>query len=332
MLQPVLFLQRFCSYTLWSLLLMYMRIAFLGKGGSGKTTVSSLVARVAPETFNEIFVIDSDINMHMKGALGVDDANVSPFLPIFKSYEHHIRQTHPGLEGLTSLPRTLPVWTAASQIPIRLDQKPFDGSKSTNRTAVYELGGYSEKTMGWSCHHSSLGKLQLVLTHTKDTDDQLLIADLTAGADVFGVGMLGLFDVVYVVVEPTLKSTSIFKQLRELADIDDIKLTPIANKVIDQSDLDFIETQIGIRPHHAIELSNFVRRLERGEPVTTNDIEPSIKATVLAILEGISTMNRDAGRLYAASISSHQRAAKNWPKDKFGDVDLMTLINADYKV
>lgn len=309
-----------------------MRIAFLGKGGSGKTTVSSLVARIAPETFKEIFVIDSDINMHMKGALGVNDANVSPFLPIFKAYEQHIRQTHPGLEGLTSLPRTLPVWTDASQISIRLDREPFDGSQSINRTAIYELGGYSEKTMGWSCHHSSLGKLQLVLTHTKDTDDQLLIADLTAGADVFGVGMLGLFDIVYVVVEPTLKSTSIFQQLRQLADVDAIELVPIANKVIDKSDLDFIEAQIGLRPRHAVELSNFVRRLERGESVTTSDIESSITATIQSILKDVSRTERDTSRLYAASIASHQRAAKNWPKDKFGDVDLMTLINPDYKV
>lgn len=308
-----------------------MRIAFLGKGGSGKTTVSSLVTRIAPEIFSEVYVIDSDINMHMKGALGMEDQDVHKFLPIFTAYEKNIRSIHPRVDGLASLPRTLPLWDKQQLQKLSFDIAPFNSVKPVNNTMVFELGGYSEKNMGWSCHHNSLGKLQLVLGHTGDNNNQLIISDLTAGADVFGVGMLGLFDAIFVVVEPTLKSTGIFNQLRELAEVDELDLIPIANKVLDESDLAFIESQIGINPKYVIGMSNFVRRLERGESVTTEEIESENRKTILDILSYVKAITRDEAIMYRAMVKGHTRAADNWPKDKFGDVDLRDLVNPAFK-
>jgi|GEM_PF-1579743 len=307
-----------------------MRIAFLGKGGSGKTTVSSLTARLAPEQFKETYVIDSDINTHMKSALGADDSLVHEFTSVFKTVEAHVRATHPSLHGLKSLPRTLPVWNDESKFTPSFDSEPFAHMATKNRTLLLELGSYSEKTMGWSCHHSSLGKLQLVLSHLNDSSDQLIVADLTAGADVFGVGMLGLFDHIFVVVEPTMKSTHIFNQLRELATVDSLTLTPIANKILDESDLAFIESQIGIRPKMIVAMSNFVRRLERNEVVTTSEIEDDITQSLGELLQDVKQTPRNNRAIYDSMIRGHKRAAANWPKDKFGDVDLLSLINRDY--
>ncbi|MGE5309512.1 MAG: hypothetical protein ACM3JF_00345 [Sphaerimonospora mesophila] len=308
-----------------------MRIAFLGKGGSGKTTVSSLVARLAPESFDEIYVIDSDINKHMKSALGLSDQQVHPFTPVFNAFESKVRQYHPALNGLTALPRTLPVWDTSVITKISFDEEPFSGNQPINNTLVYELGSYNADTMGWSCHHNALGKLQFVLTHAVDTSEQLIIADLTAGADVFGVGILGLFDKVYVVVEPTIKSTDIFLQLKELAGHDDVELEPIANKVMDETDLAFIADRIGQLPGYTVKLSNFVRRLERGETVTTNDIETENYQTVEQLLHDVANIRRNNREMYEHIMKNHRRAAKNWPKGKFGDVDLLTLINPDYE-
>ena len=313
------------------LIIESMRIAFLGKGGSGKTTVSSLVTRIAPEIFSEVYVIDSDINMHMKGALGLKNQDVHEFSSIFKAYENNIRITHPKANSLTSLPRTLPLWDKQQLHKLSFDIAPFNFVTPVNNTMVFELGGYSEKNMGWSCHHNSLGKLQLVLGHTGDGDNQLIISDLTAGADVFGVGMLGLFDAVFVVVEPTLKSTGVFNQLRELADVDELDLIPIANKILDESDLTFIESQIGIDPKYIIGMSNFVRRLERGERVTTEEIETENQKTIFEILSYVKKITRDDAAMYKAMVKGHARAADNWPKDKFGGVDLRDLINPAFE-
>lgn len=308
-----------------------MRISFLGKGGSGKTTVSSLVARLAPAKFNEVYVIDSDINKHIKSALDFSEEQIYPFLPIFKAFESKVRQNHPSLDGLTALPRTLPVWDASVTSRLGFDEEPFVNNKPINNTLVYELGGYNADNIGWSCHHNALGKLQFVLTHTIDTYEQLVITDLTAGADVFGVGILGLFDKVYVVVEPTIKSTDIFLQLKELAEYDNIKLEPIANKVMDKTDVKFIADRIGQTPVYIVTLSNFVRRLERGEVVNNSDIEPENRKVIEQLLGDVIKFQRNNREMYRHIIKNHRRAAKNWPIGKFGNVDLLTLINSDYE-
>ena len=49
-----------------------MRVAFVGKGGSGKTTLSSLFARYVAAEGGTVIAIDADINQHLGQALGHD--------------------------------------------------------------------------------------------------------------------------------------------------------------------------------------------------------------------------------------------------------------------
>ncbi|CAM5528647.1 hypothetical protein SFUMM280S_03018 [Streptomyces fumanus] len=56
------------------LLLVNMRIAFVGKGGSGKTTLSALLIRHLAATGAPVVAIDADINQHLGAALGLDEA------------------------------------------------------------------------------------------------------------------------------------------------------------------------------------------------------------------------------------------------------------------
>jgi len=51
-----------------------MKIAFVGKGGSGKTTLASLLARHLAEAGLPVLAIDADINQHLGVALGLDEA------------------------------------------------------------------------------------------------------------------------------------------------------------------------------------------------------------------------------------------------------------------
>jgi len=47
-----------------------MKIAFIGKGGSGKTTVTSLFAQFLAERRLPVLAIDADINQHLAQAIG----------------------------------------------------------------------------------------------------------------------------------------------------------------------------------------------------------------------------------------------------------------------
>ena len=49
-----------------------MRIAFVGKGGSGKTTLSALFSRHLARSGAPVLAVDGDINQHLAEALGHD--------------------------------------------------------------------------------------------------------------------------------------------------------------------------------------------------------------------------------------------------------------------
>src|SRR5690242_20650160 len=49
----------------------FVKVAFVGKGGSGKTTLSSLFIRHLTEAGLPVVAIDADINQHLAVALGL---------------------------------------------------------------------------------------------------------------------------------------------------------------------------------------------------------------------------------------------------------------------
>ena len=49
-----------------------MRIAFVGKGGSGKTTVAAAFSRYLAASGRPVVAVDADINQHLAAALGYD--------------------------------------------------------------------------------------------------------------------------------------------------------------------------------------------------------------------------------------------------------------------
>jgi hypothetical protein len=49
-----------------------MRIAFVGKGGSGKTTATAVFARYLAALGRRVLAVDADINQHLGPALGHD--------------------------------------------------------------------------------------------------------------------------------------------------------------------------------------------------------------------------------------------------------------------
>ena len=75
-----------------------MKIAFVGKGGSGKTTLSSLFIRHLAANGAPVVAVDADINQHLGAALGLDDDEAAALpamgahLPLIKEY---LRGTNP---------------------------------------------------------------------------------------------------------------------------------------------------------------------------------------------------------------------------------------------
>lgn len=299
-----------------------MRIAFVGKGGSGKTTTAALVSAFARDHFKRVILVDADINVHLSDAIGASKHHL--FKDVYKDFELQIRGARPELQELASLPRTLPPLNNESMV------KPSDpngiyAKYLEDGVAVLNLGTYNADSIGWSCHHNNLGYLELVLNHTYDSKEDLILVDLTAGTDVFGVGLLSLFDAVFVVVEPTKKSIETFRQIEDLSKQENVQLFVVANKIIDESDLTYMRSAMSTPIDYTIELSNYVRRLERDEKVGIEDIEVSISDEVKKLLSDVQSRDTDWARFQDAVIYNHKRVIEKWPKNKF-KIDLTSLL------
>lgn len=88
-----------------------MRIAFVGKGGSGKTTLASLFTGYLAGASRHVLAIDADINQHLAVALGASEqaARALPTLgeqmALIKDY---LRGDNPRICTAASMIKTTP--------------------------------------------------------------------------------------------------------------------------------------------------------------------------------------------------------------------------------
>jgi CO dehydrogenase maturation factor len=59
-----------------------VKIAFVGKGGSGKTTLTGLFARYLASRAAPVVAVDADINQHLGMTLGLTEEQAAALPPL----------------------------------------------------------------------------------------------------------------------------------------------------------------------------------------------------------------------------------------------------------
>lgn len=231
-----------------------MKIAFVGKGGSGKSTLSSLFIKHSISAAGKtVLVVDADINMHQSGLLGVknehitgkdlsSDENVLAIKKHLAGHNKHIK--HP-----QDIIKTTPPSDGSNFVFIRKDDWFIEHFATTFHNNGYfcYVGTYQEEGIGDSCYHTSLAIFESLLSHTITDNNHILVADMTAGTDAFAGSLHAQFDLIVMVVEPTLESLTVAKQYHELARAGDVDkyLRFIGNKVEDEDDKQYLREELG---------------------------------------------------------------------------------------
>ncbi|MDG4856758.1 ATP-binding protein [Streptomyces sp. T-3] len=305
-----------------------MKIAFVGKGGSGKTTLSSLFIRHLAATGLPVIAVDADINQHLGAALGLDEEQAAALpamgaqLPLIKDY---LRGSNPRIASSETMIKTTPPGAGSRLLRVREDNPVYDACARPveldgGAVRLMATGPFTESDLGVACYHSKVGAVELCLNHLVDGRGEFVVVDMTAGSDSFASGMFTRFDMTFLVAEPTRKGVSVYRQYKEYARDFGVCLKVIGNKVQGEDDLDFLREEVGDDLLVTVGHSDWVRAMEKGRP-------PRFELLESANLEALATMlaaadatyeRRDWERYTQQMVHFHRKNAASWGNAKTG--------------
>ena len=314
-----------------------MRIAFVGKGGSGKTTLSALFIRELTRLGRPVVAIDADINQHLGAALGLGEEQLdglTPMSAVLPEIKEYLRGSNPRIASAEEMVKTTPPGFGSQLVrfaaPSPLDEwctLPLAGELSGARLMV--TGAFAEQDLGVACYHSKVGAAELYLNHLVDGPGQYCVLDMTAGADAFASGLFTRFDVTFMVVEPTRKSVSVYRQYTDYAAEYGISVRVVGNKVVDDEDVAFLRAEVGDALVGWMGDSRYVRALDRGQRPEFSTFEPAGSELLTRMLAEVDGAARDNDRMTSLAHLFHTKNALAWANRAAG-TDVALQIDPEY--
>lgn len=266
-----------------------MKIAVVGKGGSGKSTVSWLLVNYLANQGKKALAIDADYNMDLISHFGLDIDN------LVSVYDNHIvfrkafemKNSEKWFDLLTR--HSLPKFNLLSDVIKKLSHK-IDDSLSIMVTGL----GDEDTLYTGKCGHSHSAPIKFLLPNLELNENEYVIIDSVAGSDMLGYGLFMGCDMVVCVVEPLPNSIKVSQQIQKICDELDIECRFIINKAV-QND-------------HLVEIKRNYQNLVLGcVSIDSSLVSPSIS--------NISTTTKNELELITENIENHKnKSANTWEK------------------
>jgi len=256
-----------------------MRIAFVGKGGAGKSTFSTLFFLNLIKQNKKVMCFDADLNIHIPKLLGMDfpEGKSLSLNENAKKIKKYLIGKSQKILSVDHFYKTTPPSVGVNLFELNSENeivKSFAEPYKSGYLAV--VGTYEEDEIGKSCYHTNLSVLENILTFAKLGDEDWIVTDMVAGIDAFSNTLHKQFDVLFLIVEPTQESISVFNQYMELskyAKMDD-RLFVIGNKVEDSEDENFISSNIPTNKYLGSlkKSTELKKQRQQGEPLTIDTL------------------------------------------------------------
>ncbi|MEU2715502.1 adenylyl-sulfate kinase [Streptomyces sp. NPDC007205] len=309
-----------------------MRVAFVGKGGSGKTTLSALFSRHLAHSGAPVVAIDGDINQHLAHALGLDEDEAFAAPPLSArtgEIKEYLRGTNPRITSRDAMVKTTPPGHGSRLLRLLGDDEIHSHHvQEVSGVPLMVTGAFEESDLGVACYHSRLGAVELYLNHLVDGPGEYVVVDMTAGADAFASGLFTRFDMTFLVVEPTRKSVSVYRQYRDHAAEFGIPIAVVGNKVTGEDDLLFLKEHVGEDLLAHCEQSSYVRAQEQGRG--HGELEPHNTRTLDLLRAAVDARTKDWAAFQKHAVEFHLRNAAAWANEATGQ-DLAGQIDPDFR-
>lgn len=196
-----------------------MKALLCGKGGSGKSTLTALIARSLSDKGNSVLVIDNDeSNFGLHRQIGLDLPND------LLNYLGGKKDIIDKMMGARSTGEKVSFFDNKWEI----STIPEDYVSRKENISLMAVGKIHEFGEGCACPMGALAK-QLILNLELGTDEFVLV-DTEAGIEHFGRGVEEGCDVLFMVIDPSYESICLSKKISELAENAGKKLYFILNR------------------------------------------------------------------------------------------------------
>ena len=212
-----------------------MKLAITGKGGVGKTTLASTLARLYADEGRPVLAADVDPDANLGLALGMSQEEVDSIVPISK-----MRTLVEERTGANEANKFFKLNPFVSDIPEKY-------AHEINGVKLLVMGTVDVGGSGCVCpEHVMLKALLSALTYRKD---DVVIMDMEAGLEHLGRGTAANMDQFLVVVEPGARSVQTYGNVKRLAaDLGVKRVRVVANKVRDERDEAYVRGCIHYNP------------------------------------------------------------------------------------
>jgi len=282
-----------------------MRIGFIGKGGSGKTSISAAFAMFLASS-HEVLFVDADVNAHAHECFGIPPSK--PLGERKKEVAEYLIGTRTDIEATQMIGTTPP--NKDSQIITNLFSDPLIHSLRVSKgpISLITVGTYTEEDSGVNCYHSKLMPLEMLLHHTLDKKDECIVVDSTAGIDIIGTSLYMAFDVLFFIIEPSKKSISVLKTFMSKTTV---TVVPILNKVSTSEDIAFVKHE-GITPLVCFEYSESLRLFEQGRTDAFQLFMAENTTNFSALYSEVEKATRDYVAYYQTLASIYKKSCETW--------------------
>lgn len=289
-----------------------MRIAFLGKGGAGKTTTSAGFIQYLAKRYPLVVAVDADLNAHLKSALCIE-AEVDQLGLHFDEVTAFLRGDRTDLQDRPMIGTTPPA-KGSNFISARSEDAFIKKYAHFEKNiALLTVGTYQQEDVGGSCYHEKLKSLAGIFHHLLDTDEDMIVADTTAGTDNVATSLSFAYDMNVFVLEPTEKSTQVFLDFQQIAGDLGERTYVVGNKVAEGEDAQYIMGRVGEERYlGSIPFSRNLKRFEQGDEDALEEFAREQEETFARVLEVWKGHKRD----WAAYLERLRKTYK-WDCDRW---------------
>lgn len=193
---------------------LIQKIAVCGKGGVGKSTISTLLAQSLEECGYRLLVMDTD------------ESNPSLFRSF--GFDRQPKQLISILDRFSSEEETSTQWLTSDKI--NLEDIPKEFVQIRNNIMFMMIGKIDDPFQGCACSMADIMRDFICKLSLKEK--QILLADNEAGVESFGRGIERGMDTVIIVVEPSYESMALAEKISYMAQgIGISRIRAILNKV-----------------------------------------------------------------------------------------------------